>query len=303
MNILILGANGQVGWELQRSLAPLGSIKACDRQAANFEDLDSLRAVVRENRPDMIVNSAAYTAVDKAESEPDKAARVNAEAVAVLAEESKKLDACLVHYSTDYVFDGMKSSAYTESDNPNPLNVYGRTKCQGEENIRNSGCRHFIFRTSWVYATRGSNFIKTMLQLAMNRNELSVVADQFGAPTHADLIADVTAIVLHQYQIMKESLQSNLYGTYHLVAAGETNWNDYARFVFELAELYGVVLRVKPDEVKQIPSEAYPVPAKRPKNSRLNCKKLEYTFALRLPEWRYHVHRTVKELIEMGEVK
>ncbi|MCU7795564.1 MAG: dTDP-4-dehydrorhamnose reductase [Candidatus Thiodiazotropha sp. (ex Myrtea spinifera)] len=303
MNILLLGSNGQVGWALQRSLAPLGPLVACDRQTANLEDLENVRSVVRENRPDIIVNSAAYTAVDKAESEPSMAERINTEAVALLAEETKRLDACLVHYSTDYVFDGMKSSAYTESDTPNPLSVYGSTKWQGEVAIRQSGCKYLIFRTSWVYAIRGQNFIKTMLRLATDRDELSVVADQFGAPTHADLIADVTALVLHHFQSSKEFNQPNLYGTYNLVAAGETSWNDYARFVFELAEQYGVVLRVKPTEVKQIPSEAYPVPAKRPNNSRLSFKKLERAFNLRLPDWRHHVRRTVKELIEVGEVK
>lgn len=303
MNILILGANGQVGWELQRSLAPIGSLKAFGREAANLEDLDSLRSAIRENRPDIIVNSAAYTAVDKAESEPAKAERINTEAVALLAEESKRLGACLVHYSTDYVFDGMKSSAYTESDNPNPLSVYGSTKWQGEVVIRRSGCKHLIFRTSWVYAVRGQNFIKTMLRLATSRDEMSVVADQFGSPTHADLIADVTSLALYHYQSMNEVDQSDLYGTYHLVAAGETSWNDYARFVLELAEQGGVMLRVNSKDVKKIPSEAYPVPAERPKNSCLNCEKLESTFNLRLPNWRHHVRRTVHGLTEKGEVK
>jgi len=301
VRILILGANGQVGWALQRSLAPLGALKACDRREANLEDLDGLRKVVSRHSPDVIVNAAAYTAVDKAESEPEKAKLVNAEAVACLAEEAKRANALLIHYSTDYIFDGMKSSPYIESDRPNPINVYGYTKWQGEEAIRQIACKHMIFRTSWVYALRGDNFIKTMLRLAASRDDLSVVADQIGAPTHADLIADVTALTLQYVLCAKEAEQYKLQGTYHLIAAGETSWNDYARFVLELAEQNGVSLRVKSRDVQRIPSEDYPVPAKRPKNSRLRHDKLECTFNLKMPDWRHHVHRMMTELLDQGE--
>ncbi len=300
MKILLLGANGQVGWALQRSLAPLGLLNACGRDEVNLEDLNGLRKVIREYRPDMIINAAAYTAVDKAESVPEKARLVNTEAVSCLADEAKQVDALLVHFSTDYVFDGTKSSPYTESDEPNPLNVYGTTKWEGEEAIRQSACKHLIFRTSWVYAVRGDNFIKTMLRLASRRDELSVVADQIGAPTHADMIADVTAFSLHYYLCADKSLQPNLLGTYHLVAAGEASWNEYARFVLEIAEKSGTAFKVRSYEVERISSDVYPTPAERPKNSRLNSKKLEQTFNLQLPDWRDHVCRTMQELLEQG---
>lgn len=302
MDILIFGENGQVGWELQRSLAPLGALKVCDRYQADLEDLSNLRALIREHRPDVIVNAAAYTAVDKAESEPEKAKLINTEAVACMAEVAKQSDAWFIHYSTDYVFDGTKPTPYVESDHANPLSVYGNTKWQGEEAIRQSGCKHQIFRTSWVYASRGQNFIKTMLRLASSRDELSVVSDQIGAPTHANLIAAVTALALYHIQRVEEVDRIRFNGTYHLTAAGESNWNEYARFVIDLAEQSGMALRVKPSEVKAIPSEAYPVPAERPKNSRLSCEKLERTFNLRLPDWRYHVRRTMRELTEAGEI-
>lgn len=298
MKILLLGTNGQLGWELQRSLASLGQVKACGRKQADLENLENLQTTIRDYSPDLIVNAAAYTAVDKAESEPEQACRVNAVAVELLAVEAKRLDALLIHYSTDYIFDGKKPAPYIETDHPNALNIYGKTKLQGEQAILQSGCKHLIFRTSWVYASRGANFIKTMIRLAKEKDELSVVADQVGAPTHADLIADVTALILSQYQNVSEKEVSRLHGIYHLTAAGETSWFDYARYIFQLAEQNGLALQVKETQVKPITSEAYPVPAERPENSRLNCKKLEHTFNLRLPDWRHHVHHAVIELLE-----
>ena len=198
MKILLLGANGQVGWELQRSLAPLGQIKNCDRQTIDIGNFENLRRCLSDFRPEIIVNAAAYTAVDKAESERVKACLINADAVAVLADEAKKLNACLIHFSTDYVFDGTKLNAYLEIDKTNPQSVYGKTKLQGEEAIKNSECNHLIFRTSWIYSTRGVNFAKTIIRLAKEQQELKVVDDQFGVPTSAELVADITALCLNQ---------------------------------------------------------------------------------------------------------
>ena len=300
MKILLLGASGQVGWELQRSLAPLGEIKALNRKFANLEDVGGLRTIIDTYRPDVIVNAAAYTAVDKAETEPEMARRVNADAVAVLAKESKRIGAWLVHYSTDYVFDGTKATPYEEKDAPAPINVYGSSKLEGEEAIRDIGCNHLIFRTSWVYASRGQNFIKTMLRMAADRETLNVVADQFGAPTHAELISDVTAHALHQCMIGVEEVRNHLIGTYHLVAGGETNWCDYARYVISLAEEHGAEVRVNASSIKPILSDDYPVPASRPKNSRLSTVKIEQTFNLIMPDWRYQVRRAVLELLNQG---
>jgi len=276
MKILLLGANGQVGWELRRALAPLGDVTACGRAEADLSDLENLRAVVAQTKAEVIVNAAAYTAVDKAEAEKDLAERINHEAVAVLAAEAKRSDALLVHYSTDYVFDGAKPTPYIETDPTNPISVYGATKLRGEEAIRASGCRHLIFRTSWVYAARGHNFVKTMLRLGKERDQLSVVADQTGAPTSAGLIADVTAQALAQPDVS---------GTFHLTAAGETTWHGFAQLILAEAEKRGVSLKAGPGQVKAIATSAYPTPAKRPANSRLNTDKLRKTFGIVLPPW------------------
>ncbi len=300
MNILILGANGQVGWELQRSLAPVGPLEALDRSGVNLEDLDCLQTLIRERQPDVIVNAAAYTAVDKAEEEQDKAKRINTDAVAALAEEASRSDAWLFHYSTDYVFDGKKGVPYTEADPSAPINVYGKTKWEGEEAIRSIGCKHIIFRTSWVYAARGHNFLKTMLKLATSRDKLSVVADQFGAPTQAELIADVTAHVVRECILGPDSNHTDFVGTYHLTAAGETNWLEYARFIVATAEKGGLTLRVKPQKIIPNSTEDFAALAKRPQNSRLNCKKLQDTFSICLPNWRYQVSRTINELMDQG---
>lgn len=297
MKILLLGKNGQVGWELQRSLAPLGQVLALDSKSLDYcgdlSDLQGLAATVRRFAPDVIVNAAAYTAVDKAESEPDQALRVNAEAPAVLAAEALKLNALLVHYSTDYVFAGDGETPWQESDPVGPLSVYGATKLAGERAIQSSGCSHLIFRTSWVYAARGNNFAKTMLRLARERDSLNVIDDQFGTPTGADLLADVTA-----HAIRATRQQPHLSGVYHLAPAGETTWYRYARFVLEQAHAAGVQLQVSPASVGAIATAAYPTPAKRPANSRLNTQKLQSAFSLHLPEWQDGVARMLIETLE-----
>lgn len=296
MKILLLGANGQVGWELQRSLPPLGQLKASDRQTANLENLEQLQTTVREFAPDIIVNAAAYTAVDKAETDADTAYRVNAEAPSLLANEAKRLDAWLVHYSTDYVFDGEQSEPYTETDTPNPQSVYGASKLQGENAIRDSGCQHLIFRTSWVFAHRGNNFAKTMLRLASERDTLSVVADQFGAPTSAELIADITSLCLYLL-IHDQKLAQNASSTYHLSPRGETSWHGFAQYVVAEAQARGMPLRATADNIKPITTDQYPLPAKRPPSSRLNSQKLIETFDVHLPTWQTHVQRLIAELV------
>lgn len=292
--ILLLGAEGQVGWELQRALAPLAELTICNRASGDLENLDALRALVREHRPDIIVNAAAYTAVDRAESDEQCARRINAEAVAVLAEEAKALNAWLVHYSTDYVFDGSGERAFREEDVTGPLSVYGQTKREGEEAILRSGCLHLIFRTSWVFAARGANFAKTMLRLASERDELRVIADQFGAPTSAELIADTTAQILGQ--VLCGQVTGNASGLYHLVAAGEASWHAYASFVIEEALRLGMTLKCASDRVHPITTADYPLPARRPANSRLDTTKLRRTFGLTLPHWQFHVRRLLAEL-------
>ncbi len=295
MKILLLGKDGQVGWELQRSLAPLGELIAIGRQQANFEQPENLRTVVRQIRPDVIVNSAAYTAVDKAESEPEKARRVNAESVGVLAEEAHRFNAWLVHYSTDYVFNGEKAEPYKEEDGTAPLSVYGKTKLEGEQRIRNHNPKHLIFRISWVYAARGGNFAKTILRLAQERDELNIIADQYGAPTSAELIADVTALALYRIH-QKSEFGQGCAGTYHLAASGYTTWYDYAKYVLELAWTGGAALKLHPDAIKPITTDEYPLPAARPKNSRLETTKLTNMFNVHLPDWRFHMRRLMSEL-------
>ncbi|KAF2410642.1 dTDP-4-dehydrorhamnose reductase [Pseudomonas antarctica] len=297
MRILLLGKNGQVGWELQRSLAPLGEVLALDSKSQDYCgdlcDLQGLSATVQRFAPDVIVNAAAYTSVDKAESEPGQALRVNAEAPAVLAAEALKLNALLVHYSTDYVFAGDGVTPWQESDAVGPLSVYGSTKLAGEQAIQSSGCAYLVFRTSWVYAAKGNNFAKTMLRLARERDSLNVIDDQFGAPTGADLLADVTA-----HAIRAMNYEPKLGGIYHLAAAGETTWYRYAHFVLEQAQAAGVSLMVSPANMGAIETAAYPTPAKRPLNSRLNTKKLQNALTLVLPEWQIGVARMLTETLE-----
>ena len=289
MRLLVLGKNGQVGWELQRALAPLGEVIALGRAEADLENPAQLRNAVIAAGPGVIVNAAAYTAVDKAESEPERADRINHRAVAELAAMAADRGALLVHYSTDYVFDGRKSGPYIETDATAPRSVYGRTKLAGEAAIAASGVRHLIFRTSWVHSGRGSNFIRTMLRLAAERDSLRVVADQTGAPTSAALIAELTA------QAIAANLAS---GTYHLTAAGETSWHGLARFVIAEALAAGVPLKTTPDAVAPVTTADYPTPAARPANSRLDTTKLRTALAITLPDWRDGARRSVTELIE-----
>ncbi len=295
MKILLFGHSGQVGWELQRSLAPLGEVVVLDgatpaTRRADFTQPEALAALVREMRPDVIANAAAYTAVDRAESEPDLARAVNATAPGVLAREAAALGATLVHYSSDYVFDGSGSTPWTEDSPTAPLNVYGRTKLEGERLIRDSGCRHLILRTSWVYGARGGNFAKTMLRLAAERDRLTVVNDQIGAPTGADLLADVTAHALHRLR-----REPALAGTYHCAAAGQTSWHGYAQLVVEWARAQGLPVAVAPDAVVPVPTSAFPAAARRPLNSRLDSGRLQSTFNLTMPPWQAGVWRMLAE--------
>lgn len=293
MKILLLGKGGQVGWELQRSLAVAGELVALDfDDGGDFTKPEELLARVQALAPQVIVNAAAHTAVDKAESEPDLARQINASTPALLAIEAKRLGALLVHYSTDYVFDGSGDQPRDEEAPIAPLSVYGSTKAEGEDAIRASGCQHLILRTSWVYAARGGNFAKTMLRLAAERDQLKVIADQIGAPTGADLLADLTAHMLRATRA-----NPALSGTYHAVAGGETNWHDYARFVIELARKRGKLIKAAPDQILPIPTSDYPTPAQRPLNSRLSTAKLQQRFGLRLPHWQQGVERMLTEIL------
>jgi len=298
MKILLLGRGGQVGWELQRSLSVLGDVVALGSDAAHnpnglcgdLTDLDGLARTVEQVRPDVIVNAAAHTAVDKAESEPELARTINALAPAMLAQAATKIGAWLVHYSTDYVFDGSGTTPWKETDRTGPLSVYGQTKLEGEQAVASTP-KHLILRTSWVYATRGGNFAKTMLRLAGEREALTVINDQFGAPTSAELLADVTAHALRQLQD-----QPALAGLYHCIASGETTWHGYAQFVLGQAQALGLSLKAGPAQVAPTPTSSYPTPAKRPLNSRLDTGKLQAAFGLTLPHWQVGVARMLTEI-------
>ncbi|CAG9934005.1 dTDP-4-dehydrorhamnose reductase [Candidatus Nitrotoga arctica] len=294
--ILLFGKNGQVGFELQRALSPLGLVHAFGRQACDLTQLSQVRAIVHQLRPNIIVNASAYTAVDKAESEPQIAYLINATLPSMLAEEAASIGALLVHYSTDYVFDGTQPGWYVEDDIPNPQSVYGTSKLAGENGIAATGCRNLIFRTSWVFGAHGGNFAKTILRLAKERESLNVIADQYGAPTSAHLIADVTAQVIAQYwnEVNRESFP---YGIYHLVAAGETTWYEYAKYVIAYAEKAGIELRLKSSAIEAIPSIHYPLPAPRPSNSRLDSGKLRKTFDLTLPDWQQDIVHVLEKII------
>ena len=303
MKILLLGKNGQVGWELQRSLAVLGELVAVDFDSApplraDFTDPDSLASLVRSVAPDVIVNAAAHTAVDKAEAEPELVFTINATAVETLAREAASCSAWLVHYSTDYVFDGSGTAPWTETSPTAPLSVYGRSKVASEEAIRASGCRHLIFRTSWVYAARGENFAKTILRLARARDALAVIDDQIGAPTGAELLADVTA-----HAIGLASARPQLSGTYHAVAGGETSWHGYATHVIEYARRHGDDIRVMADAIKAIPSAAYKQAAPRPRNSRLDTAAFQAAFGLTLPPWQTGIDRMLAEVLTPNEAR
>ena len=294
MKVLLFGKGGQVGWELQRSLRPLGELVALDFDSptlhADFSRPEGLAETVRQVRPDVIVNAAAHTAVDKAESEPALAEALNATGPAVIAKEAAALGALLVHYSTDYVFDGSGSTARDEDAPTGPLSVYGRTKLQAEEAIRASGCPHVILRTSWVYGARGGNFARTMLRLAGEREKLTVIDDQIGAPTGADLLADITA-----HAIRACRANPALGSTYHAVAAGETSWHGYASFVIDWARANGLPLKVAPGAIEPVPTTAFPTPARRPLNSRLSTQRLQQAFDLVMPPWQDGVERMLTE--------
>ncbi len=294
MKVLLLGSHGQLGWELQRSLSVLGELSALGRAEADLGQPEALAHTVRALRPDVIVNAAAHTAVDKAESEPALAHAINAAAPGVLAREAASLGAWLLHYSTDYVFDGSGSRPWREDDTPAPLSVYGHTKLAGERDIAAHNPRHLVLRTSWVYAARGQNFTKTMLRLAGERDQLNVIDDQTGAPTGADLLADVSA---HLLRAVLSDGDTRRAGTYHLAAAGETTWNGYARFVIEQASLRGAVLKTTPERVLPVPTTAFQTPARRPHNSRLDTTRLRQTFGLTLPPWQTGVARLLTEIL------
>ncbi len=296
MNILLFGKGGQVGWELQRSLSVLGTVTALDfdstEHCGDFSNPAGVAETVRALRPDVIVNAAAHTAVDKAEGEAELARTLNAITPGAIAVEAAKLGAWLVHYSTDYVFDGSGTRPWVETDTPAPLSVYGRTKLEGEQLIAEASAKHLILRTSWVYAARGGNFAKTMLRLAQERDRLTVIADQWGAPTGADLLADVTAHALRHLQQRPQDA-----GLYHCVAAGTTNWNEYAKFVIAQAQITQPAIKIKASEIAPVPTSAFPTPAVRPHNSRLDTGKLQTTFGLKMPHWQAGVARMLAEIL------
>ena len=300
MKILLFGCGGQVGWELQRSLAVLGELVALDFDPAHnpdglcgdFSNLAGLAQTIARVRPDVIVNAAAHTAVDKAEAEPELARTLNAHAPGVLATQAQKLGAWLVHYSTDYVFDGSGIQAWREDDTTGPLSVYGQTKLEGEQAV-GTCAKHLILRTSWVYAARGGNFAKTMLRLAGEREALTVIDDQIGAPTSAELLADVTA-----HALVKALRQPELAGLYHCVAGGETSWHGYARYVLGQAQALGHQLKAGPHQVSPTTTASYPTPARRPLNSRLDTRKLQNAFGLVLPDWQQGVARMLSETLK-----
>lgn len=302
MKILLLGKNGQVGWELQRALQPLGEVIALERyindqgdcgDVSNFEQINQTIAHIQ---PNIIINATAYTTVDKAESEQLQNDLINHLAVKNLAEQCQQIDALLVHYSTDYVFDGSGDIAWQEDNSTAPVNSYGQAKRDGEIAIEKTGVKFLNFRTSWVYASRGKNFIKTMLMLAKSKEQLTIINDQVGTPTSASLIADVTAQALRYYLLANDAEKIQLLGHYHLVPTGVTTWYEYAQFIFDLAKKQGETLMVK--EVLPTTTDNYPTPAKRPLNSRLNNQKIQTNFQLSLPKWQQGVEQTVIELLE-----
>ncbi|MFM0011374.1 dTDP-4-dehydrorhamnose reductase [Paraburkholderia sediminicola] len=294
--LLVTGSRGQVGFELRRSLASLGNVIALDRSVCDLMRPDSIREVVRKVKPDVIVNPAAYTAVDAAENDAETAHAINGVAPGVLADEARALGSLLVHYSTDYVFDGRKDGAYVESDAVNPQSVYGKSKLAGERAIAASGATAIVLRTCWVAGAHGSNFAKTMLRLGRERDTLRVIADQYGAPTTAALIADVTAQIVARHWLHGDRTEFAS-GVYHLAAAGETSWHGYATEVLQFAAAHGVELKVEPTRIEAIATTEYPLPAPRPANSRLDTHKLRQTFGIHLPDWRDGVHHLLEQIL------
>lgn len=295
MKFLLTGKNGQVGFELQRALAPLGQVVAVDHAECDLADPEAIRRLVQATRPDIIINPAAYTAVDKAESEPDLAYAINAMAPQVIGEAAKSIGALVIHYSTDYVFDGTKQGAYRESDQPNPKSIYGKSKLAGEQALQNSGAKQLIFRTSWVFGAHGNNFAKTMLRLAAERDSLNVVADQYGAPTSAALLADVTAQIIGRFQ--RSGGADIPYGLYHLVAGGLTSWHAYAQTVIAAALAAGRPIILSPYNINAISSDEYPLPAPRPANSHLDTRKLQEAFGLVLPAWQSGLDHVLQQIL------
>ena len=293
MKILLTGSNGQVGFELNKKLSALGEVIATDREELDLTNLNAIRTFIDQIKPDIIINPAAYTAVDKAESEPELAHLINISASEVLAEKATELDIPLVHFSTDYVFDGLKKDAYVETDKTNPQSVYGKTKCEGEEKIR-AHPKHIILRTSWVFGVHGGNFLKTILRLIQEKESLNIVSDQWGSPASSSLLADVTFKIVDR--ILKNK-NFNDYGTYHVTNDGETNWHDYASLISNEAIKLNVKVTCAPDKIHPILSSEYPTAAKRPLNSRLNTDKIKKTFMLELPHWESDVKRVLREII------
>ena len=293
MKILLTGSNGQVGFELNKKLSALGELIATDREELDLTNLNAIRNFIDQTKPDIIINPAAYTAVDKAESEPDLAYRINTLAPEVLADKARELDIPLVHFSTDYVFDGLKKEAYVETDKTNPQSVYGKTKCEGEEKIR-AHHKHIILRTSWVFGSHGNNFLKTILRLIQEKDSLNIVSDQWGSPASASMLSDVTFKIVDG--ILKNK-NFNDYGTYHVTNDGETNWHAYASLIASEAMKSNVKVTCAPDKIHPILTSEYPTAAKRPFNSRLNTDKLKKTFMLELPHWESEVKRVIKEII------
>ncbi len=295
MKLLLTGCNGQLGFELQRSLAPLAEVVAIGSADCDLSDEAALRSLIQKIKPDGIINPAAYTAVDKAETDTEQARKVNADAPRIMGEEASKLGAFVIHFSTDYVFEGVGEQFYKESDATNPQNVYGLTKRDGERALQQSCPQSLIMRTSWVVGAHGGNFAKTMLRLAAERESLSVVADQYGAPTSAALLADVTAQLVGR--IKQQGLQGFPFGLYHVVASGVTNWHAYAQFVIAEAIKAGKAMKVQPETIKPIATSDYPVPAKRPANSRLDTSLFQRTFNLQLPHWEHGVSHVLKQIL------
>lgn len=295
MKILVTGKNGQVGFELMRSLAPLGTVVGVDIDECDLQDVSSIEMLLNKVRPDLIVNPAAYTAVDKAETEQALAHAINARAPEVMAKYTASHDIPIIHYSTDYVFDGQKEGSYTESDNTNPQSVYGKTKALGEMAIRNHAPKHIILRTSWVFGSHGGNFLKTILKLAQERDQLSIISDQVGSPTSAALLAEVTAEIVKQ---LFASEATDKYGTYHLVAEGDTSWHGYARLVVARANAMGMETKISADAIEAIKTSDYPLPAPRPANSRLDTTKVSQVFSVSLPNWQEGVEKVIHGLIK-----
>lgn len=293
MKILLTGSNGQVGFELNKKLSALGEVIATDREELDLTNLNAIRTFIDQTRPDIIINPAAYTAVDKAESEPEIAHLINVSAPEVLADKARELDIPLIHFSTDYVFDGLKKEAYIETDPTNPQSVYGKTKCEGEEKVR-ANPKHIILRTSWVFGSHGNNFLKTILKLIQDKASLNIVGDQWGSPASSSMLADVTFKIV---DTIFKNKNFNDYGTYHVTNDGEINWHEYASLISSEAIKLNLKVKCAPDKIHSILTSEYPTAAKRPLNSRLSTDKLKKTFMLELPHWESEVKKVLKELI------